>query len=221
MKVLTESEARRLTDRIGRKLGDVLPMVREAWAGRADQALGYPSWTAYCAAEFHGFRIDFGDREKRRKASTTLFRDGMDKSSIADALGVNEKTVRRDIKDVESSNSANAEMDHPTVTSRGRVFMGGKDHGNSRRRDEPPACKPMVIDVEVKTSPIHYAREAARLLAEWDDEQYGPEHLTAEQIRVSEEWRAATQQFAIICERDELAKEASNEETSTHRAGNV
>lgn len=43
---------RALTDRITAEIDALRQLALEAWADRAWEALGYPSWDDYCAAEF-------------------------------------------------------------------------------------------------------------------------------------------------------------------------
>ncbi len=54
---------------------------------------------------------------------------------------------------------------------------------------EPEVCEPVVITGTVKTSPLHYAREVQSLIEQIDGEHYGPDDLTAEQLRVLEALR--------------------------------
>jgi len=91
---LTADEARHLTDLIVAKLNQLVPLVKRAYEGRADKALGYPSWHAYCAAELGGLRLPLADRP----AAVAELRDaGMSTRAIGSALGVDAKTVRNDL----------------------------------------------------------------------------------------------------------------------------
>lgn len=71
-------------------------VVCQAYAARAWQALGYPSWDAYCAAEFvhSGMRLP---REKRRQAVGLLRESGLRVRAIAAATSSGVGTVTRDL----------------------------------------------------------------------------------------------------------------------------
>lgn len=91
---LTEAGARALTTRIRRSVEDLLPLIRAAYQRRADLALGYSSWAAYCDAELSGMRLNLG---KRQQAVATLRDGGMSTRAIGLAVGASEATVRRDL----------------------------------------------------------------------------------------------------------------------------
>lgn len=92
---LTQTEARELTDQIVDRLAQLVPLVKRAYEGRADRALGYANWHSYCAAELGGIRIPLADRPT---VVTELRREGMSTRAIGSALGVDAKTVRNDLK---------------------------------------------------------------------------------------------------------------------------
>lgn len=91
---LTQTEARELTDQIVDRLAQLVPLVKRAYEGRADRALGYANWHSYCAAELGGIRIPLADRPT---VVTELRREGMSTRAIGSALGVDAKTVRNDL----------------------------------------------------------------------------------------------------------------------------
>lgn len=91
---LTRDEARTLTDDIRSRVVDLLPRIKEAYEGRADRALGYPSWHEYCTAELEGLRVPLADRPAM---VAELRQTGMSTRAIGAALGVDPKTVRNDL----------------------------------------------------------------------------------------------------------------------------
>lgn len=109
---ITATEARVLTDRIRGGLTVAYDGLVEAFAGRADLALGYESWDAYCASEFTEGRMVRLDREQRREIVGSMREAGMSTRAIGSALGVNDRTVRNDMSSAEKSADAPA-----TVTS--------------------------------------------------------------------------------------------------------
>lgn len=96
---LTADEARELTNEIRRDLAgflpDFLPKVERAHRGRADKALGYPSWDAYSADVLGGVKIPVADRPA---AAAQLRSAGMSTRAIGSALGVSHPTVIKDLR---------------------------------------------------------------------------------------------------------------------------
>lgn len=97
--------ARRLTDRIELRLGTiadnteaVLPMIREAREGQADEALGYVSWTAYVAEEFRK-SLPRLSKHDRQPIVAELSASGMSRAAIATAMSTSERTIQRDFRE--------------------------------------------------------------------------------------------------------------------------
>ncbi|WP_422751375.1 hypothetical protein [Micromonospora sp. WMMD1219] len=100
---LTEAEARALTAEIRARVTDLLPLIKTAFQRRADLALGYASWAAYCDAELRGLRMPL---EERQTATAALHAEGMSTRAIAGALGTSDATVRRDLRDTGATDDA-------------------------------------------------------------------------------------------------------------------
>lgn len=99
---LTEADAKRLTMKIkllagaiADQIDTVTDLIAQAKAGRADVVLGYPSWTAYCAAEFAG-ALPRLERQARRELVANLTEMGMSARAIAPIAGTTHKTVVMD-----------------------------------------------------------------------------------------------------------------------------
>ncbi len=123
---LSREQARALTDRIKAGVAELLPIIREAFERRADAALGYESWQAYCDTELRGLRLPVGDR---REAVAGLREAGMSTRAIGAALGIGQTQVMRDLGRL----NTNGSVDQPeTVTS-----LDGRERPASR--PEPPA----------------------------------------------------------------------------------
>lgn len=122
---LTEADARALTAQIRESVQTLLPMLRTAWRRRADLALGYESWEAYCNGELAGLRLPLGDRQH---AVGELRKDGMSQRAIGSALGISAATVNRTLSTVSDE----------TVPDRVQS-LDGKDRPASRPSPEPPA----------------------------------------------------------------------------------
>lgn len=96
-KPLTEPEARELTAEIRADVQELLPKIRTAYQRRADLALGYASWDAYCDAELSGLRMSIADRPE---AVAALRSDGMSVRAIAAGLGISKSAVGRELATV-------------------------------------------------------------------------------------------------------------------------
>ena len=119
---LTADEARSLTGEIRGHLYRLVPLVKRAYYGRADQALGYASWQEYCAAEIGGVRIPLADRPAK---VAELRSAGMSTRAIGAALGVSKGTVDNDLAQLANSGQL------PDVPER-VVSLDGRDRPASR-----------------------------------------------------------------------------------------
>ena len=104
IETLSESEARRLTDRIrlmGESVADQLDkmadLIDQARVGSAWLALGYRSWPEYVAEEFVGI-LPRLNREPRQEFVRELAARGMSTRAIAPVVGVSNKTVSVDLR---------------------------------------------------------------------------------------------------------------------------
>lgn len=96
-KVLTENEAQELTAKIFGHLDVAWGLIKQAYYGRADIALGYKSWDDYCKGEFHGAQLRL-PLDKRREVVKTLTEAGLSTRAIAAAVGASRPTVMKDQK---------------------------------------------------------------------------------------------------------------------------
>lgn len=104
------------------RLSRVRSHVTQAWddlvalfLGRAWVALGYESWDDLCDAELGGARIAL-PRDERREVVARMAGAGLNNVAIAEVIGVDETTVRRD------RISANAEMPDTVIRSDGTTY---------------------------------------------------------------------------------------------------
>lgn len=97
--LLSEEDARALTDTIRLALSVAWDGLGRAYAGQAWRALGYSSWEDYCRVEFAG-----GERLRlapvtRREVFGKLHREfGMTPRAIEAASGYNKSTVHSDLR---------------------------------------------------------------------------------------------------------------------------
>lgn len=145
---LTADEARELTAEIRSDLDGLLPKVKRAFEGRADKALGYESWQAYCSAELSDVRVPVGSRPAM---VAELRQGGMSQRAIGSALGVSKETVRRDL-----STATNVAVEEPAkVTS-----LDGRERPAVQPKPEIPAAD-LVEFPELE----HYADRPAKAIA--------------------------------------------------------
>jgi hypothetical protein len=104
---LTTDEARTKVELVKALVGTVWTEVADLYHGRAWLALGYGSWDGLCVAEFDGARIRL-PREDRREIVGSLREAGLSNRAIAAATGVDESTVRDDLRG--AGNPAPAEV---------------------------------------------------------------------------------------------------------------
>ncbi|MFC7275276.1 hypothetical protein ACFQS1_14895 [Paractinoplanes rhizophilus] len=125
---LTTDEARELTAEIRRDLDGLLPKIKRAFEGRADKALGYDSWQAYCSAELSDVRVPVGSRPAM---VAELRQSGMSQRAIGAALGVHHSTVAEDLK----STGGN-----PPVEPERVVSLDGRQRPAVQPKPEIPAA---------------------------------------------------------------------------------
>lgn len=137
---LTEPDARALTAQIRTSVEELLPLIRTAYQRRADLALGYASWEAYCDGELVGLRLAVADR---REAVAGLRGDGMSQRAIASALGVGQSTVRDDLAQLSGSTQL---PDRITGTD-------GREHPATRPTPTPGPVDSTTLPADPGTTP--------------------------------------------------------------------
>lgn len=195
---LTAAEARQLTERITGQVTDLLPLLREAFERRAWIALGHGSWDVYCDAELRGLRLPVAQRQE---AARELVDSGMSRRSAAAVLGVDDRTIRRDLAPTPSTAAfaavepsvekvAGEERAPVQPVSEAPVVEPPKVLGaDGRRRAMPPATPRKPPAPSLDEDPEARALDASKRMAEalvtlWAYWEVDP-------IRwVAENWRA-------------------------------
>lgn len=95
--VLSVADARRLTARIRDALSLADDLLAQAYAGRAWQALGHPTWEAYCATELPELRHLKMRAPARRQRAAALLKHGATERDIAAATGASTGTAHNDV----------------------------------------------------------------------------------------------------------------------------
>lgn len=119
---MTPDAARERADRIRDRLvmivehrDEVLALIRQARDAGDAESLGYPSWSAYVSGEFGGL-LPRLSRDERIPLASQLRALGMSTRAIAPVVGIDERTVRRDL------NAANAALPVEVKATDGRTF---------------------------------------------------------------------------------------------------
>lgn len=86
--------ARTLISQLRTAVDDVRAAIVELYQGRAWLPLGYPDWDAMCDAEI-GVRLHL-PIQARRALVTDLSANGLSSRAIGSALGMDQRTTRRD-----------------------------------------------------------------------------------------------------------------------------
>lgn len=130
--MMSRADAERVDKRIRLLVGTVNDnldklhsLVEEARTGRAWEALGYKSWTTYLIDVFPA-NVKL-DRGQRRELVDYLTGEGMSNRAAADALGVDEGTVRNDRR---------ATAENSAVDDEKKVGKDGKARRKPKRKAE-------------------------------------------------------------------------------------
>jgi hypothetical protein len=91
------TEARAITDKIKRGLGEVKGLIIQAYHGRAWMPLGYKTWDEYVVTEFGSAPL-MVPREDRPEMVRSLRQQGFSMPAIATTTGASTSTVHRDIE---------------------------------------------------------------------------------------------------------------------------
>ncbi|NAE18235.1 hypothetical protein [Enterococcus hirae] len=78
-------------------------LIEQAWAMRADQVLGYPTWGDYCEDCLAGVRQYKIPAPQRQELVTALIETGMSGRKVSAAVGISEGQVRLDLKAAQSA----------------------------------------------------------------------------------------------------------------------
>ncbi|PVB03183.1 hypothetical protein [Mycobacteroides abscessus] len=99
---MSPSAARDLTERIRTTIDRAWDLIAKAYTDRAWAVLGYPTWDVYCEREFGStwFKLP---RETRGEVVQSLRDLGLSTRAIGSAIGVDDRTVRRDLSGAASA----------------------------------------------------------------------------------------------------------------------
>ena len=150
--VMTPERARALTDRIKDTLSVAYDALIECWQGRADQALGYESWDAYCATEFAEARMVRLARDQRQEIVAQMRSAGMSTRAIGSGLGIGAATAMRDTR------TAGVSDETPDATV---IGLNGQRRPAARPQ---PASTPDVHDINagISDSAVERDRDLTR-----------------------------------------------------------
>lgn len=138
--ILTEPEARELTETIRLRLADIWPLVAKAYTRCAWLALGYSTWDDYCTNEFDSSHIRLPREE--REAVVMALRDNAEMSfrAIATITGDSKDTVMRAYKAGWDAGVSNETPQLELVKGK-----DGKAHP-AKRKSKKQAEEPLDVD---------------------------------------------------------------------------
>lgn len=117
---LRAEDARVLTEQIKTNVEALWELIQRAYHGRAWTAVGYSSWSEYCAEEFGSSRLRL-PRGERAEVVSILRESGLSIRAIAAATGADAKTVQRDLAGVGSSHTITGTDGKTYPASRARL----------------------------------------------------------------------------------------------------
>lgn len=202
MRDLTETEARELTDRIKGDVAGVLDLIAAAFDGRADVALGYPSWAHYCWAEFPAVRYE---SKAQRTAAIVKLGERMSGRAVGHALGISETEARRQLREARAGSAPFGAL---PPTGNTRYGIDGRRVGNQGG----DRCPPVPVRATISNALVHYSRQAAALVADLDAQRYPPGFLTPAEVAAVDQFRQAVRDFAQTTEREHTARMAREDE---------
>ena len=192
--LLTSGEAQRMTQRIKLTASTIRDnmfrlrnLVDEAKNSNVWQVLGFSSWTAYLADALGSEPMRL-DRDERRELVDYLAGEGMSSRAIAPIVGVDRKTVERDIRGgtnvppAESPHSADVEepvSTSPEVVDPEAVTGNGDGGGLVAGDVDTPYPSPVTVDPttgevldDVPTVTEHTVTEKTRVIVGRDGKTY-------------------------------------------------
>jgi DNA-binding MarR family transcriptional regulator len=126
-----KAQAKSLTDRIKKQVESAGELFIEAYQGRIWLALDYASWSEYLNGELGDLRPRLPKAQRLELVSSLKKEAKMSQTAIAEALGVDQKTVSNDLKELRE---AGAEVGSSSVGVDGVERSEGEGRGASRRK---------------------------------------------------------------------------------------
>lgn len=178
---LNKTQAKALTKRVRSKADQVATardktldlfaelseLVQQAKAGQAHKALEV-SWTAWLADTV---AIEPRNREDRKQLAQFFYGEGMSQAGVAKVLGVSQKTIDRDVDDMEHEDGATVtSLDGSTRSKKGKGGHATVEDAESEvidaevvegEEDSEPEYEPMTAVAIVES----FAEETANLVA--------------------------------------------------------
>lgn len=184
---LTRKQARELTDRIRAGVTNLLPIIKEAFEGRADRAMGYDSWNAYCDAELRGLRVPVSV-EERRAAVAELREAGMSIPAIASATGASVGTVHSDLSELKSRGVQEPETVASLDGRRRPASKPAPPEPVDKDAEDESGVEPDLVDTPVGPMTREFAEVLDRLVPDPDP------HASWRQAFL----KASSQLFAVV-----------------------
>lgn len=171
--LLSKSQAKALTKRVRSKADQVATardktldlfaelseLVQQAKSGQAHKALEV-SWTAWLSDTV---AIEPRNRDDRKQLAQFFYGEGMSQSGIAKVLGVSQKTIDRDVDDMEHEEGA-------TVTSLDGKVRSKQGKGGHAVADDEDYIDAEVVEGEEDSEPEYVPMAAVDIVSSFADE---------------------------------------------------
>jgi hypothetical protein len=134
-----------------------LSVIHAAWVEEDWKTLGYSTWAAYVDGEFGAERVQL-PVEHRRKAVEELRLAGMSTRALADTLGVDRNTIKRDLREVGASHppeevrGADGKTYRPARSPLVEAMTGAIEDAGQRAQDHRDSSSPGEADGAANTS---------------------------------------------------------------------
>lgn len=158
----TPAKAKAHTEKITKAVSNAGELFIEAYNGRIWLAYGYESWAQYLDTELGELRPRLPKPERLELVGRMKTEAKMSQGAIATALGVDQKTVSNDLRELRQ---AGQDVPDTSVATDGRELPASRDNSNRR--------KPLVEKVSSVFDKLDKAFGDLTELAaedEWDDE---------------------------------------------------
>jgi hypothetical protein len=171
-----DKKIRSTSNRVAQDMNALIELLEQAFIGSIHVTLGLPSWPAYVkeAAD-----IQVSDRYERKEYAKLMSGKGMSQHAIAEVLGVSQKTIDRDLDDVE--------FDSDTITA-----TDGREVPRNKPKPEPepePAQPSVTEDFRSEVYQLQNDVEAFREVLE--DERFPKARTRLAKSKVIDEFRSA------------------------------
>lgn len=173
-----DKKVRATSDKVTTNVNALVGLLEEAMNGQIHEALEFPSWTAWVK---DAVQIQVDDRLERKSLVALMSGKGMSQRAIAGTLGVSQKTVDRDLEEVESESAEVTGLDNKSYS---------KTKKKATKVVDPAEPKPGPISEEYRDE-IYNLRNAIAALKDliYNDERFPKARNRIAKLKITDEMR--------------------------------